>query len=134
MTQEDAIVKAVAVRLKNRCYQAAGELDFEAIRTGVMQEIDLLQIQGQRETLASKSKDIERTCTKELAVTNEITTKAICKARQALYDILNEVIIDPEFDPDRFISNIVYWYELQGLAKSYNKKLFYIAKTNKGGK
>ena len=58
-------------------------------------------------------------------LTNDVTTTAIQKAHKALEQIMSEVIMNPDFDVDMFISNICYWYEFQGLAKAFGKKLIY---------
>lgn len=73
----------------------------------------------------------------ENRVTSTVTTDAIKKAHAALEQIMADVIMNPEFDPDLFISNICYWYEFQQLAKSYGKKLIYFTpkpKKDKEGK
>lgn len=62
---------------------------------------------------------------KNVAIANTVTTEAIKKAHAALEEIMAEVIMNPEFDPDMFIANICYWYEFQQLAKAYGKKLIY---------
>lgn len=61
----------------------------------------------------------------KVAVANTVTTAAIKKAHEALEKVMAEVIMNPDFDVDMFISNIVYWYEFQQLAKSFGKKLIY---------
>lgn len=66
-------------------------------------------------------------------ISADVTTLAIKKAHEALEDIMAEVIENPEFDPDMFISNICYWYEFQQLAKAYGKKLIYFTPRKKGG-
>ena len=62
---------------------------------------------------------------KNIAVANTVTTEAIKEAHYALEQIMAKHIMNPEFDPDFFISNICYWYEFQQLAKAYGKKLIY---------
>lgn len=70
---------------------------------------------------------------RKVDLSNTVTTQAIKEAHQALYDIMCKYFNDTDFDLDMFISNIVYWYEFQQLAKSYGKKLIYFTPKKKEG-
>ena len=68
---------------------------------------------------------------RKVDLSNTVTTQAIKEAHEELYKIMCEHFQDPDFDLDMFISNIVYWYEFQQLAKSYGKKLIYFTPKKK---
>lgn len=81
-------------------------------------------IQGRRITMAKK----------EVPVANRVTSEAIREAHEALMSIMEKHFQDLDFDFDMFIANIVYWYEFQGFAKAYGKKLIYFTPKKKEDK
>lgn len=132
MTNEQAIAKALIAKLDNRYLAEKGNVDLDYIEDQMKKAIEELRGREIPETLADRLSNRE---TAKTGISNEITTATIKKARAALYDILSEVIMNTDFDPDLFISGITYWYEFQQLAKAYGKRLFYVApKSKKEGK
>ena len=130
MTNEQATVQALSTKLRARYLEVSGDIDLDLVQKAFEKTIESLKVEQVQPTLAKQSQNVEH---KREPISNEITTTAIRKALNSIYNILAEVIMNPEFDPDRFISCLVYWPEMQALAKSYGKRLFYTA-PKKGGK
>lgn len=127
---EEQVVRQLKLKLQSKYLEASGDLDLDEVKKLIDQEIETLKKEPVSQTLAKKLP--AEPASKQTSITNELTTDAIKRARQALYEILSEVIEDMEFDLNAFLNALVYWYELQGLAKACGKKLLYIAP--KGGK
>lgn len=123
MTNEQSIVKALETKLRNRYLAEKGNVDLDFIESALRDTIEELRGRDVPETLADKLPNV---LPSEKQVLNQVTSEAVERARRGLYGVMSELIMNPEFDPDGFISAIVYWYEFQQLAKAYGKKLFYV--------
>lgn len=131
MTIEESIVRALETKLKNRYYAEKGQVSLDFIETAMMDIIDELRGEEVPEALIDKVPVVKPSEAKYLS---EKTKQAVEASRMALYSILSKVIVDPDFDPDGYLSAMTYWYEFQQLAKSYGKKLIYVTPKKKEGK
>lgn len=130
-TVEEKIVETLTTIIRDRYNANAGQISLDFIEDGLLTAIDELRGEEPQEVLASKIQTVRPS---EKAMLNELTGKAVEASRMALYNILSKVIVDPEFDPDGYLSAMTYWYEFQQLAKSYGKKLLYVTPKKKEGK
>lgn len=128
MTIEESIAKALETRLKNRFYAEKGNVSLDFIEDSVMRVIEELRQTEVPQALIDQAPDLT---VKEQKYLGPTTSAAVQKSRQALYEILSEVISDPEFDPDGYLSAMTYWYEFQQLARAYGKKLLYVTARKK---
>lgn len=131
MTIEESITRALETKLKNRYYAEKGNVSLDFIQSSLNDIIEELRNEEIPESLADSLGQVKPSEAKYL---NPLTSSVVAKSRQALYDILSEVINDLDFDPDAYLSAMTYWYEFQQLAKAYGKKLLYVKPKPRGVK
>lgn len=131
MTVEESIAKALEVKLKNRYYAEKGQVSLDFIEASVHQAIEELRNEEVPDALVEQAASKE---VKKSTLLDPLTSSVLQDVKQYIYNKLSEVIMNPEFDPDGFLSALAYWYEFQQLARAYGKKLLYVTPKKKESK
>lgn len=127
MTDEQMTVKALVAKLKARYEDSANTLDIDEV-VREFSEAATKIVNQQKPLLPEMAANKQPS---KITMLNQRTSEVVAEARKLIYNLLADCIMDPEFDPDAFISAFIYWYEFQGLAKSYGKKLIYFTPKKK---